>query len=285
MRVVTDGADDSRSRRTAVIGDVAGHLDELRRELTRLGADQHSGELPPDLTIVQVGDLIHRGPASDGVVALVDHYLTEQPEQWVQLVGNHEAQYLRQPLFDWPERVAPESIKTLRRWWATGQLRVAASVVTDHEGFLVTHAGLTAGFWRQVLGAPTDVEEAARALNGLIGTAEDVLFRPGHMLGGRRKDPAAGPLWAATTTELAPGWMRTPLPFSQVHGHASAFDWRHRKFRGPQQLARLATVDEVTKHVTLTLEGGRIIGIDPGHGHRAQRPWQAWEAQTVVGPR
>ena len=42
--------------RVAVIGDVGGHLAELRRELVRLGADQETGELPADLTIVQVGD-------------------------------------------------------------------------------------------------------------------------------------------------------------------------------------------------------------------------------------
>jgi hypothetical protein len=83
------------AHRVAVIGDIAGHLDELRTELRRLGADGATGWLPGDLTIIQVGDLVHRGPASDAVVALVDGYLTRQPMQWVQLVGNHEAHYLR----------------------------------------------------------------------------------------------------------------------------------------------------------------------------------------------
>ena len=81
--------------RVAVIGDLAGHLDELRGELVRLGADASTLRLPDDLTVVQVGDLVHRGPDSDGVVALVDRYLREQPEHWVQLAGNHEGQYVR----------------------------------------------------------------------------------------------------------------------------------------------------------------------------------------------
>ena len=57
------------AHRVAVVGDVAGHLDELRTELRRLGADGGTGRLPDDLTIIQVGDLVHRGPASDAVVA------------------------------------------------------------------------------------------------------------------------------------------------------------------------------------------------------------------------
>jgi hypothetical protein len=44
-----------------VIGDIGGHLSELRTELVRLGAGP-DGWLPDDLIVVQVGDLIHRGP-------------------------------------------------------------------------------------------------------------------------------------------------------------------------------------------------------------------------------
>ena len=54
-------------RRVAVIGDVAGHLDELQTELVRLGADGATLELPAGLQVIQVGDLIHRGPDSAGV--------------------------------------------------------------------------------------------------------------------------------------------------------------------------------------------------------------------------
>ena len=63
-----------------MIGDVGGHLAELRRELVRLGADPETGELPADLTIVQVGDLVHRGPGLAGVVGLVDRHLRADPD-------------------------------------------------------------------------------------------------------------------------------------------------------------------------------------------------------------
>ena len=151
--------------RVAVIGDVGGHLSALRFELVRLGADPHTGVLPPGLTVVQVGDLIHRGPHSDDVVELVDRYLREQPDQWVQIVGNHEAFYLGEPVFRWPERVGDSTAATLQRWWADGSMRVAAALRTAAGDFLVTHAGLTAGFWRSVLGTPVTATQQTQVVN------------------------------------------------------------------------------------------------------------------------
>jgi hypothetical protein len=174
-----------RAHRVAVIGDVAGHLDELRTELRRLGADGGTGRLPGDLTVIQVGDLVHRGPASDAVVALVDGYLTHQPTQWVQLVGNHEAQYLRDPVFEWPERISARSRDTLRRWWAEGQMWVATWARDDAESFLITHAGVTADFWRGTLAAPGSAEQAAITINSLLSVDDRALFRAGTMLHGR----------------------------------------------------------------------------------------------------
>lgn len=78
----------------AVIGDVAGHADELATALVSLGADPLTLGLPAGLTVVQVGDLVHRGPDSSGVLDIVERVLQAQPEQWVQLVGNHEGTYV-----------------------------------------------------------------------------------------------------------------------------------------------------------------------------------------------
>lgn len=272
------------SRRIAVVGDVAGHLDELRSELTRLGADEKTARLPSDLTVIQVGDLVHRGPASDGVIALVDRYLKEQPGQWIQLVGNHEAQYLREPAFDWSERISADGVATLRRWWSTGQMRAAACVSAESESFLITHAGLTAAYWRETLGAPRSAEQSAAAINALIGTDDAVLFHAGQMLGGRKVDRAAGPIWAAAATELVPGWLGSTLPFSQLHGHTTIFDWQQRQFRSAGIVAQFTSVDEDAKHETTQLDGGRIIGIDPGHGQQPRRPWRAWETYAATDP-
>ena len=262
--------------RVAVIGDLAGHRAELTAELRRLGADEHTGRLPDDLQVLQVGDLVHRGPDPEGVVALVDRYLREQPEQWVQLAGNHEAQYLREPAFSWPERIDDTAIDTLRRWWATGRMRVAAAVRTSDEEFLITHAGLTEGYWRLALDSPAGAEQAAAALNSFIGAHEDVLFHAGQMLGGGEPDPAAGPLWAATGTELVPGWLAAPSPFSQIHGHSGVVDWKCRELRCAPEVAEHVTVDVDAAHESVAVPGGRLVGVDPGHGRRAHRPWRAF---------
>jgi Calcineurin-like phosphoesterase len=261
-------------RRVAVIGDVAGHLDALRVELARLGVDS-GGALPPDLVVVQVGDLVHRGPDSEGVVSLVDGYLQSQPDQWVQLVGNHEAQYLREPAFHWHERIDRGSVDTLRRWWASRQMRAAVALESPRESYLVTHAGLTEPFWRRTLSAPEDAADAADRINQLIGRDDDTLFRAGTLVG---RDTVAGPVWASACAELVPSWLDHRLPFSQVHGHTSITDWDSGRFRAERRVGALTVIDKAAKHETTTLTGGRIVGVDPCHGDRAQPVWRAWEA-------
>jgi len=71
--------------------------------------------------------------------------------------------------------------------------------------------------------------------------------------------------------------LDTPMPFSQVHGHSSLYDWQHRRFRAPHEIVRLALLDEDAKHESVNVPGGRIIGIDPGHGRRPTRGWRALE--------
>lgn len=267
-------------RRVAVIGDVGGHLGALRDELVRLGADPERGRLPADLVVVQVGDLVHRGPDSDGVIALVDHYLTEQPDQWVQLVGNHETQYLHHdPVFAWPERIGVRAVRAVQRWWREGLLHAAVALRADGEELLISHAGLTEAYWRRVLGAPARAAAAAAALEEMLRRDDRRLFLPGQMVGGREADPMAGPLWAAAATELLPGWRGVSLPFSQVHGHSAMTRWDAAASPGADP-DRAVDRDRLARHETVHLEGGRIIGIDPGHDDRARTPWRAWE----VGP-
>jgi len=48
-----------------------------------LGADRNTYELPHDLVIVQVGDLVHQGPDAEGVMHLVQQISDHQPAQWI----------------------------------------------------------------------------------------------------------------------------------------------------------------------------------------------------------
>lgn len=252
--------------RVAVIGDVGGHRDELRRELYRLGAIGRLGRLPDDLVVVQVGDLVHRGPDSDGVVELVDRYLWAQPAQWIQLIGNHEVYYLRDPVFDWSDHVGVGSRRTLRRWWRDGRAQVATAVRTADEDFLITHAGVTESFWREHLDATPDVVDAARRINAMAHDGADVLYRGGSMLGGGPPNPMVGPIWAERGTELLPGWSNTTMPFSQIHGHSGS----HGPCDNPA-----TSYDAERRHEETRLLGGRVIGVDPGHGARPESQWQS----------
>ena len=67
------------------------------------------------------------------------------------------------------------------------------------------------------------------------------------------------------------------MPFSQVHGHSSLYDWHHRRFRAPAEIVRLTAVDEDARHESVNVPGGRIVGVDPGHGRHAAPTWHAWE--------
>jgi hypothetical protein len=67
------------SPRIALIGDVQGYAHRLEVALRNLGADPACGTLPEDLTVVQLGDLVHKGPDSTGCIAIVDRQLRVHP--------------------------------------------------------------------------------------------------------------------------------------------------------------------------------------------------------------
>lgn len=263
-------------QRVAVIGDIGGHFADLARALVGLGAHPGTLALPAGLTVVQVGDLIHRGPDSDGVVQLVDRMMTDHPGRWVQLVGNHEAQYLTEvPRFLWKERLDKATVRTVQNWWNDGSMRVAAAISGPTDDWLVTHAGLTRGYWSTVLGEPSTAPYAARALNGLIHTIHaPVLFAGGVLIDGE-VSATAGPLWACAGNELLESWLTAPgaLPFSQVHGHSTVLDWQRSAWRAGPLITAVAEVDPDSRHITVPVGDHVVVGIDPCLAARAGVSW------------
>lgn len=279
--------------RLAIIGDVGGHLLPLVEQLIVLGVDVDSRRIPADLVICQVGDLVHKGPDSDAVVRLVGEYLQANPGQWIQLVGNHESQYLPSGIEFWSPPVSESSRRALLDWWESGQLRIAASFSIagpalssgpgiELEGprvdscpageLLVTHAGLTAGAW-ELLGEPVTVTETVELLN----RAENpVAWRQGGMTTGA-VDLAAGPIWARAVREVYASWVlhdqseqAAAVPvFAQAHGHTTAFHWRRGRWRlAAEELPPEAWLraDERRK-ITRVQIGQRVyFGTDPDAG-------------------
>ena len=197
--------------RIAVIGDVGGHATSLRQELARLGASP-DGSLPEDLIVVQVGDLIHRGPESAQVIDIVDRYLRTQPAQWIQLIGNHEVNYLQPAIFAWPEALSSKHTRILKGWWRNGTAVVAAAIeTTAYESILITHAGVTAEFWASILGGPPTAAEAARTAARLGG----------------RPDAVQSDSWPQQHHHLARGRHHCARAVHQCSGH----DRRQRQTR------------------------------------------------------
>jgi hypothetical protein len=253
--------------RIAVIGDVGGHMWMLRRCLQELGADTASGVIPDDLVVIQVGDLVHRGPDSTGVVALVDRMMAGSPGQWIQLIGNHEAQEgLGGPDF-WQEAVTDAVRADLRRWSDDGQLRLAVALDTVEYGpTLLTHAGLTRQKW-VAIGRPDDPAMVAAALNKEFGNDPELAFAAGEMLGVKPRLPV-GVAWASPR-ELLQSWDMEQLPFSQVHGHASPRRWSTDTWADglSRRVTARGTADPERRHCAFAWpDGEHIICVDPDYG-------------------
>jgi hypothetical protein len=270
--------------RVAVIGDVGGHPDQLRVALLSLGASEEALRLPDDLTIIQVGDLVDRGPDSAAVVNLVGRYLDDQPGQWIQLVGNHEAQYLPGGVSFWRERLSELDAGRLRSWWGDGRIQVAAAVRTAAgDEILVSHAGLTVDAWR-ALAEPLTASTAALQLNE---RPEPLIF-----LGdGFVSDTLAGPLWAEAGPELYEPWMQFYaeggfVPFGQIHGHSSLVRFEDQSWRSPGRVRQRATVDWQARHVSVRIGGRVFTGVDPKHGRGGAAQWRPLvldHAEVLVG--
>ena len=279
--------------RALLIGDVAGHLDALGWALGAHGVDLATATIPDGLVVVQAGDLVHRGPDSAGVVALVDRFLRgPHPERWIQLIGNHEQPYL----FDRPGVISRElderSVDTLKAWWADGLAHAATAITPDWnqvvlprrmrsvrpEGdILVTHAGLTHGAWEE-LGCPSTAVAAATAINADARGPATLTLREGRMTTGIT-NLAAGPLWAQAGAELLSSWdLTTDAPhLNQIHGHTTVRGWsQERWYPGAAEIINRGDLlaDQDTKRELAHIGNRLIWGIDPGHEHTPAPTWQ-----------
>ena len=266
--------------RIAVLGDLSGHLKPLLTTLAELGVEVDDRNVPrqvtwpDDLVVVQVGDLVHKGPVSELVVAVVDA-LFRRTGRWIQLLGNHEAQYVPGGIDFWVPPVDARIGTRLGEWWDEGFLRPAVAVDDTTLGpVLVSHGGLTVRSW-QALGE-LDHVGAAAALHDPANHERHVLAA--GVMAARDADP--GVAWTEPKRELRSPWLvhadvGGAVPFSQVHGHAQPL-LPHARARGgrrvPPELRSSTGVDDLG-HVITRVGERRIIGIDPGaNGGRAARP-------------
>mgnify|MGYP005803054835 CR=1 FL=1 len=81
--------------------------------------------------------------------------------------------------------------------------------------------------------------------------ADSALWHPRTMLLGV-DDDNAGPVWAAAGTEVYPSWPRleAELPFNQIHGHSSAFDWNRSQWSAESWVQSQIRLDLNHRHAT-----------------------------------
>lgn len=282
-------------KKVVAIGDIGGHYDQLINTLVELGVDLERALIPAGLSVIQIGDLIHKGPRSDDIITLVDLLMNtnnHDPAQgnWYQCFGNHEMLHIPGGVqFGIYCDCSIETIRTLERWWTKKQAHIAIGIKHEYdfqrEDFTVaTHAGVTITWWRKAChqngysGA-----ELVLFLNNLMDSAPKALNNAGIMLGGPSSFRAS-PIWAESSNEVYASWDEDYMPFSQIHGHTCSFIWDQKewyrsvplKFRAKHKSAFGLTtkpmkVDEVNRQVTMHNlgGGGTFYSIDPGFSNRA----------------
>ena len=239
----------------AVIGDVGGFVNHLQHALESLGVRDDCW--PDDLHVIQVGDLFG-GRADCDVARLVAPHLAAG--RWTQLVGNWELGAVGGiPIGKAGRSPDPQAIAEFSAWHRDGLVQRAATVTSSKGATgVVTHAGISYGFWMQDLLGEPDPFRVVGALNSM---PLDQLARPGAMLG-FEGEPAPGPIWSSAN-ETWREWRVCPWP--QIHGHTTA--WRPKLGWAPwipEEIRRRCVVDRL--HATFTPSEGSppIIGIDPG---------------------
>ena len=252
-----------------VFGDTGGHFDQLFTSLLRLGLNPETFELPADVRVIHLGDLIHKGPKSNELVQLVEQIITANPlGQWIQLLGNHESQHIPGGHHFWVCDCNNATKRLLKQWY-----RDKVAFVAHAEGnFLFTHSGITRTFWEK-LGSPASAAEAAERIQAL--PAEEA-FKPGTMLARDRTRTWAnpGPVWALSTFEVFQSWLyaKVPMPFVQVHGHTSALDWEsERWYPAPPEFLENVRGDPESRSLLVPVAGSALIGLDPSFEKRTPR--------------
>ena len=282
--------------RNYVFGDTGGHAVQLFKSLAQIGVDVDSGVIPDDVRIIHLGDLIHKGPDSSDILAVVNLLVRRNPTRWVQLLGNHEFQHIEgSPVF-WKCDCSFAEVDIICTWFEMGlaaasfavpvlknlKLEVSAKpkIGIPESGVLFTHAGLTWDWWN-ALGKPVNPVEVSMHLNSL---PVDLITAPGQLLGVHGGRP--GPVWAIGNSEVFESWNKQDdvMPFMQVHGHTSSYRWGKgdwwRKDKGFSDFRNASKLNPEIRSVITRISGSLLIGVDPGysvHADTVSQPYLFFE--------
>ncbi len=257
--------------RVAVIGDVSGWLDAFQTAISRCGIDLDDGAWPDDLGLVQLGDQVHKGPDSADVLRYRDRLVELGGSRYVDLWGNHEAQYMGGIPF-WEDAAAPRLARALL---ADDVRRLAVGLsLADGSKIICTHAGITRGWLSTIDASSMSARQIVQRSNALLEEGDPRVHAPGLMI---QTEPSeeAGPLWAHPGYEVIPSWDDDPADFSQIVGHASLVYWARRATTYAGEADVLADFER--RHAFYTFANGTWLAtIDPGQTARSHDPEWQW---------
>lgn len=267
-----------------IFGDTGGHHRQLKIGLEAIGFNSDTYELPEDVVVVHCGDLLHKGPNSAAVIFMVDRIMKKNPGQWVQLLGNHEYQYLGGIPF-WREKIDPDAITVLKNWYLNGDAKNAFALPSDavfsditatrgvkipKKSVIFTHAGITRQYWEKYLGSSMDVAHIVEELNSF---SPDFIGTPGAIIGGRHTSTyPAGPIWALGVEEVWESWKdETRIPFIQVHGHTAPFSHRLGRWRANtvKDFKKASKVHMMKRAVITAVSDAIQVALDPDYDKAA----------------
>lgn len=276
-----------------VFGDTGGHGKQLFGALKQLGVDLKNCIIPEDLTVIHLGDLIHKGPSSKVLLEVVDRLIINNPGRWKQILGNHEFNHIPGAPAFWRCDCDLQDIALLRKWYSEGLARPTfgldnivppklevsekPKMVAANNSWFFSHGGLTF-YWWEAMGEPTSAVETSKLLNEL--SIQEITL-PGAMLG--MPQFKAGPVWAIGNDEVWHSWKGNAEvpPFSQMHGHTTSYRWDQAawwdKSKQFMPFRNASKVNPETRAVITNLgDNNLMVGIDPGYNKTASTVTQPY---------
>lgn len=264
-------------------GDTGGHLNVLKNGLKNINVDVENYNIPEGITIIHLGDLIHKGKSSLSALTFVERMIAHNPGRWIQLIGNHELQHLEEANLFWRCKCPPEVKETITRMISEGTMLTAYALKDvepakmeisarfrmkpENKDWLFVHGGLTSGWWDLVHKSEPDVTLVADGINALSTRHKDVAGERMGLTG------IPSPVWASAPTEVFTSWEGVSMPFNQMVGHTYPFDWESECWYGNRATVKeyiKSTVLNPNLRVALTLiEGSLLAVIDPAFETKA----------------
>lgn len=226
-------------KKVVIIGDIGGQLEVFQDTLKRVGIGK-SLIVPSGTIIVQIGDIVRMNNSSNldsvGCLELANQLILNNPDSWIQLLGNHEAPFIgSETPKAWEGQQTLETCRELISKWYRNNMAHFAVSVENGESNILSHAGLTYGFLSK-LGVENSLpKEIVKAVNQI---ARDKTYHQYAETGVinffGESNTSADFLWAAAGDELIPSWSGVEMHFNQIHGHDTPLiSWQDAVLRSP----------------------------------------------------